>query len=191
MFALPFTAADPAREPAAPAPGPDLAAPDFECLDVEQVPPEQREQALREGNEPLSLALYLALGAFLGVVFVQSEVVSWFRIQEMFRFQSVHLYGIIGSAVAVAALSLWAIRRFELRTLHGEPIRIEPKQWRRPGTRYWAGGAVFGLGWALLGACPGPIFALLGSGVGVMAVALVAAVGGTWAYALVRPHLPH
>jgi uncharacterized protein len=173
---------------------PDVLAPDFECLDVEQVPADQREQALDEGNRPLALLGYLLAGVFLGVVFLQSEVVSWFRIQEMFRFQSFHMYGIIGSAVAVAALSLWLIKRLDVTTTHGEPIRLTPKAWgtgRLPGARYWLGGTLFGVGWALVGACPGPVFALLGGGITVMAVALLAAIAGTWTYAALRPHLPH
>jgi uncharacterized membrane protein YedE/YeeE len=170
----------------------DLAAPDFECLDGPSAPAPGPETT--DEHRPLHLAFYLLAGVYLGVVFVQSEVVSWFRIQEMFRFQSVHLYGIIGSAVAVAAASLWLIRRLDVRTLHGEPIGPAPKQWgdsRVPGARYWLGGTLFGLGWALIGACPGPIFALLGGGVTVIVVALVAALAGTWAYAALRAHLPH
>ena len=170
---------------------PAEASANFECLDAEQVPAPLRAKALGEGNAPGALLIYLALGVYLGVVFVRSEVVSWYRIQEMFRFQSFHLYGIIGSAVVVAALSTWAIKRWNLRTVHGEPIEIAPKQWAGVGARYWLGGTVFGLGWALLGACPGPVFALLGGGVTVMAVALVAALAGTWTYAAVRARLPH
>lgn len=178
-----------------------IDAPDFECLDTEQVALEQREQALTESNRPLALLVYGFIGVYLGFVFVQSEVVSWFRIQEMFRFQSFHMYGIIGSAVAVAALSVQLIKRLGLKTVHGKPIELAPKQWgdsRIPGARYWMGGAAFGVGWALLGACPGPIFALLGvgaaipaSGLTVMAVALLAAMGGTWTYATFRHRLPH
>lgn len=171
-----------------------VEAPDFECQDVEQVPPGQREEALEAANRPLALACYLLLGIGLGVVFVQSEVVSWFRIQEMFRFQSFHMYGIIGSAVAVAALSLQVIRRLGLRTMHGEPIRIVPRDVGERGVtgpRYWIGGALFGMGWALLGACPGPIFTLIGAGVTVMIAALLSAMAGTWAYALLRDRLPH
>ena len=112
----------------------------------------------------------------------------------MFRFDSFHLYGVIGSAVATAGASLALIRRFGLRTLHGEPIEVQPKHWgggRVPGARYWMGGLTFGLGWALLGACPAPVFALLGGGVTVMAVPLAAALAGTWAYAAVHRRLPH
>jgi uncharacterized protein len=165
-----------------------------ECLDTEQVTAATREQALEEGNRPLALVGYLLLGVYLGVVFVQSEVVSWFRIQEMFRFQSFHMYGIIGSAVAVAAVSVRLIKRLGLTTIHGEPIRLSPKEWgesRIPGARYLIGGTLFGMGWALVGACPGPMFALVGSGVAVVIVPLVSAVLGTWAYAAVRTRLPH
>jgi uncharacterized protein len=165
-----------------------------ECLDTEQVTPETRQRALEEGNRPLALVGYMVVGAYLGLVFVQSEVVSWFRIQEMFRFQSFHMYGIIGTAVAVAAVSVWLIRRLDLRTVHGEPIQLSPKDWgdsRIPGARYWIGGTLFGMGWALVGACPGPMFALLGAGIPVLVVALASAVLGTWAYAVARPRLPH
>lgn len=165
-----------------------------DCLDTEQAPAPLRRQALAEGNAPLALAVYGLLGAALGLVFVQSQVISWFRIYEMFRFESLHMYGVIGSAVATAALSLWAIRRLGVTTLHGEPIRTVPKAWgtsRVKGARYWMGGTVFGFGWALLGACPGPLFALLGGGVSVMLAALAAALAGTWAYAVVRDRLPH
>ena len=136
------------------------------------------------------LAIYLVLGVLFGIILTKSEVISWFRIQEMFRFQSFHMYGIIGSAVVVAAASVALIKRLGVTTLRGEPIAIPPKQWGT-GTRYWLGGTLFGLGWALLGACPGPIFALLGNGITVIAVALLAALAGTRAYGALRPRLPH
>jgi uncharacterized membrane protein YedE/YeeE len=167
---------------------------DYECVDTEQVPAPLREVALEGASTGPAMLAYFAAGVLLGVLFVQSEVASWFRIQEMFRFQSWHMYGIIGSAVVVAALSLWVIRRFKVRTLHGEPIEITPKAWgsgRPRGARYWMGGSVFGLGWALIGACPGPMFALVGSGLGVMAAGLLAAMAGTWTYGLVQRYLPH
>ena len=176
-------------------PTPDLLTvePD-ECIDTEQVAPEDRRRALAEGNAPLALAIYGLLGAYLGLVFTKSQVVSWFRIYEMFRFESFHMYGIIGSAVATAALSLWVIKKLKLTTVHGEPIQLSPKRWgdsRLPGARYWMGGITFGLGWALLGACPGPLFALLGGGITVMLAALAAALVGTWTYAMLRYRLPH
>lgn len=136
------------------------------------------------------LALYLALGVVFGVVVTKSEVISWFRIQEMFRFQAFHMYGVIGSAVVVAGLSLQLIKRSGARALDGERIVVPPKAMGR-GTRYWLGGLIFGLGWALVGACPGPLFALVGSGVSVMIVTLLSAVLGTWIYGALRPRLPH
>jgi uncharacterized membrane protein YedE/YeeE len=143
------------------------------------------------GETPVSLVLYLLIGIAFGIVLTKGEVVSWFRIQEMFRLQSFHMYGTIGSAVPVAALSLWLIRRRGVRGRDGALLRVPPKE-STPGLRrYWMGGTVFGFGWALLGACPGPIFSLIGSGVTVMVVALVAALLGTWAYAWLRPVLPH
>jgi uncharacterized membrane protein YedE/YeeE len=167
---------------------------DFECQDVEQVVPGQRDEALEAANRPLALLGYLLVGIGLGVVFVQSEVVSWFRIQEMFRFQSFHMYGIIGSAIAVAATGIVVIQRMGLRTIHGDEIRIVSRDEDGTGLRgrrYWIGGTLFGLGWALLGACPGPIFTLIGSGVTVMVAALVSAMAGTWAYAALQEYLPH
>jgi uncharacterized protein len=134
---------------------------------------------------------YLALGTALGILFVKSEVLSWYRIQEMFRFESFHMYGVIGSALAVASSSLWLMRRTHARTLQGELIRIPAKRWEGAGARYWMGGFVFGLGWALLGACPGPIFALIGAGHTVYVVPLAAAIAGTYGYAIVRDGLPH
>jgi len=136
------------------------------------------------------LLTYLFIGTYFGIVLVQSEVVSWFRIQEMFRFQSFHMYGIIGSAIVVAALSVALIKRFDIRDIHGEPISIKEKEWVR-GYSQLIGGTIFGLGWALLGACPGPLYALIGSGVTVMVVALLSAMAGAWAYGHLRPKLPH
>jgi uncharacterized protein len=136
------------------------------------------------------LASYLLLGTFFGVILTKSEVISWFRIQEMFRFQSLHMYLIIGSAIVTAALSLAVIRRLRVRALSGEPISVPPKALGK-GTRYWLGGSIFGLGWALTGACPGPLFALVGAGFPVIAVAILSAVAGTWTYGKLRPRLPH
>ena len=145
----------------------------------------QARTAPRQG-----LLVYLLLGIVFGVVLTKSEVVSWFRIQEMFRLQSFHMYGVIGSAWAVAATSVALIRRVRVRALTGEEIAIAPKAFGT-GRRYWIGGTIFGLGWALTGACPGPLVALIGSGATVFLVAVLAAVAGTWLYGLLRPHLPH
>jgi len=141
-------------------------------------------------TEP-SLPTYLVLGVMLGIVFTKSELISWFRIQEMFRFDSFHMYGIIGTAVAVAALSVFTIKKLSLTTVRGAEIRIPPKEFGRRGSRYWIGGTFFGFGWALLGACPGPIFALIGNGITVIIVALASGVMGTWFYGLLRERLPH
>jgi len=131
---------------------------------------------------------YLFAGALFGIVLVKSEVISWFRIQEMFRFQAFHMYGVIGSAVVVGIISVRLIKRFNLRSVNGEPIVISKKEFTW-GNVY--GGLIFGLGWAITGACPGPLFALIGSGLPVIAVTLLSAVAGTWVYGLVRNHLPH
>ena len=137
-----------------------------------------------------ALLRYLIIGILFGILLTKSEVISWFRIQEMFRFQSFHMYGIIGSAVIVAALSVALIKRFNIKTVSGQEIHIPPKQMGK-GTRYWLGGTFFGIGWAMTGACPGPIFALIGNGVTVMLVTLLSALVGTWVYGYLRPRLPH
>ena len=128
----------------------------------------------------IGLVVYLLLGILFGVILTKSEVISWFRIQEMFRFQAIHMYGVSGTAVLVAGL----------HAVDGQPIVVPPKTMGR-GTRFWLGGTIFGLGWALVGACPGPLLALLGSGIGVVAVILLAALAGTWTYGVLRPRLPH
>ena len=122
---------------------------------------------------------YLLTGIMFGIVFVKAEIISWFRIQEMFRLQSFHMYGVIGTAVITAALSVWLIRKFGIRTLDGEEITIKPKKFK-PG-QIW-GGLIFGLGWGLTGACPGPLFAQIGTGALVVIVVLASAVAGTWTY---------
>ena len=133
---------------------------------------------------------YILLGVCFGFVLTQTEVLSWFRIQEMFRFQSFRMYLIIASAIFVAGASLALIRRLKMRTLGGESIVVPPKA-LGTGVRYAVGGTLFGLGWALAGACPGPLFALVGNGVSVMIVAIVSAMAGTWVYGLLKPRLPH
>jgi uncharacterized membrane protein YedE/YeeE len=134
---------------------------------------------------------YAALGVALGFVFTRGEVVSWFRIQEMFRFQSFHMYGIIGSAVVTGALGVALIKRFGAHSLTRRPMEIPTESFVAPGYQYWIGGTIFGLGWGLLGACPGPIYVLIGNGVTVMVAALVSALAGVWTYGAVRHRLPH
>ena len=131
---------------------------------------------------------FLLAGTGFGFVLTKAEAVSWFRIQEMFRFQAFHMYGLMMSAVLVAMISLALIRRFGVRSVDGEAIAIEPKPFTK-GTVI--GGAIFGLGWAMTGACPGPLYALVGAGVYPIAVALLAALVGTWVYGLLQPRLPH
>ncbi len=143
---------------------------------------------------PLSgagLVVYLAIGTYFGIVATKGEMVSWFRIQEMFRFQSFHMYGIIATALAVAMASLALIKSRRVRTVRGDEIVVPPKELGRRGTRYWIGGTLFGLGWSLAGACPGPIFALIGNGVTVYGVVLLSALFGTGLYGVLRPRLPH
>ena len=142
--------------------------------------------------EAVPFAAALLVGVALGVVFAQSEVASWFRIQEMFRFQSVHLYGTIASAIATAGVSTALLRRADVRRRTGGPLADAPKVWGdRRGVRYWLGGTVFGLGWGLLGACPGPIYALIGGGATVFVAALAAALAGARLYGALRHRLPH
>jgi uncharacterized membrane protein YedE/YeeE len=147
------------------------------------------EQAVDAAKEPLWA--YFLLGTLLGMIFIKSEVASWFRIQEMFHFHSIHMYGVIGSAVGVGAVSLALMKRFGTRTVRGEVIRYPGEDEVKPRPQHILGGTCFGLGWGLVGACPGPFFALMGSGIPVMAVGLLAAVAGAWFYGLLRPSLPH
>ena len=133
---------------------------------------------------------YLLIGTAFGFVLVKSEVVSWFRIQEMFRFDSIHMYGIIGLAVIVGIISVQIIKRNNMKDSLGNSITIPPKDPSQV-KRYIIGGSIFGLGWALLGACPGPMFALLGTGLTIMIVPILAAVAGTYTYGVFRDKLPH
>lgn len=131
---------------------------------------------------------YLLLGTLFGVILIKSEVISWFRIQEMFRLQSFHMYGVIGSAVLVGMTSVWAIKKFNIKTIYGEAIAFYPKKFSK-GNVY--GGLLFGFGWALTGACPGPLFAQIGTGALVIVVTLLSAIAGTWIYGYLRDRLPH
>jgi len=131
---------------------------------------------------------YLVVGVFFGLVFVKAEIISWFRIQEMFRLQSFHMYGVIGSAVLTGMVWVWLIKKFNIRTIYGEEIVFHPKKFNK-GQIY--GGLLFGFGWALTGACPGPLFAQIGTGATVVSVTLLSAIGGTWTYGYLRDKLPH
>lgn len=131
---------------------------------------------------------YLIVGIFFGIVFVKTEIISWFRIQEMFHLESFHMYGVIGSAVAVGVISVFLIKKFDIKTLQGEKIEIQPKTFSK-GQIY--GGLLFGFGWAITGACPGPLFAQIGTGATVIIVTLTSAIFGTWVYGLIKDKLPH
>ncbi|MCC5919635.1 MAG: YeeE/YedE family protein [Cyclobacteriaceae bacterium] len=140
------------------------------------------------GENGLALVKYLVLGILFGIVFVKAEIISWFRIQEMFRLQSFFMYGVIGSAIAVGAVSIQIIKRFNIKTLAGEVIKLAPKEFRKGQI---IGGFIFGLGWALTGACPGPIFAQIGSGFTVVAITLLSAIAGTWVYGRFADKFPN
>lgn len=131
---------------------------------------------------------YLAVGVLFGIVFVKAEIISWFRIQEMFRLTSFHMYGVIGSAVVTGAISVWIIKRFKIKTLSGEAVVFTSKQFSK-GQIF--GGLLFGVGWAVTGACPGPLYAQIGAGYPVVLVTLLSAIAGAWVYGYLRPRLPH
>ena len=132
---------------------------------------------------------YLLVGLVFGIIMYKSQAVSWYRIYEMFRFESFHMYGIIGSALGLGVLGISLIKRFKLKDLSGNPIQFTPKQKSVP--RYLIGGTLFGLGWALVGACPGPMFTLLGTGALTIGLVLLGAVLGTFLYGMLRGKLPH
>lgn len=136
----------------------------------------------------LSNVKYVLVGIVFGIVFVKAEIVSWFRIQEMFQFTSFHMYGVIGTAVVVAAISIAIIKKFQLKTLSGETVEFHPKSFKK-GQIY--GGLLFGFGWAMTGACPGPLFAQIGTGAAVVSVTLLSAIAGTWVYGLVQNKMPN
>lgn len=132
---------------------------------------------------------YIFAGILFGIIMTKSEVISWYRIQEMFRFQSFHMYGIIGSAVALGMLATFIIKKYQVRSIQGQPITFNDK--KRSIPRYLIGGTLFGLGWAMTGACPGPLYVLIGHGFGVILIVLASALLGTYAYGLLRGRLPH
>lgn len=131
---------------------------------------------------------YAAVGILFGIAFTKAEIISWFRIQEMFRLQSFHMYGVIGTAVVVAMISVWLIKRFKVKTIYGEQIEFHEKKFNKGQV---IGGLMFGLGWAMTGACPGPLFAQIGAGFFVVGVVILSAIAGTWVYGYLRDKLPH
>ncbi|SDK30480.1 hypothetical protein SAMN05421823_102403 [Catalinimonas alkaloidigena] len=155
---------------------------------VRPAAPVQHDAPRPVRESPLSLLRYLVAGSVMGIVFVKAEIISWFRIQEMFRFQSFHMYGVIGSAVLVGIISVQLIKRLRLKTFTGEPIRIPSKEFRKGQV---IGGFLFGIGWALTGACPGPLAAQIGSGFTVILVTFLSAVLGTWVYGRFQHRFPN
>ena len=133
--------------------------------------------------------LFLFIGLFFGIVMYKSEAASWFRIYEMFQFQSFHMYGLMGSALILGIPMVQYIKRKKMKDINQEPIIIPDKE--KGITRYLVGGILFGLGWALAGACPGPMFVLAGAGYFPILIVILGAVSGTWIYGLVRDKLPH
>jgi len=132
---------------------------------------------------------YILAGILFGIVMVKSEAFSWYRIQEMFRFQSFHMYGIIGTAVILGIIFIWLIKKFNWRDVDGKPIVIISKE--KSIWRYLLGGIIFGLGWALTGACPGPLFVILGYGYVSIIIVIISAIAGTYLYGLLKEKLPH
>jgi hypothetical protein len=136
----------------------------------------------------IGLIKYSLVGIVFGIVFVKAEIISWFRIQEMFKLQSFHMYGVIGTAVGVGALSVALIKKYKIKTLQKETIAINKKPFTK-GNIY--GGLLFGLGWAMTGACPGPLFAQIGAGIGSISIVIASAILGTWTYGYFKEKLPH
>lgn len=132
---------------------------------------------------------YLLIGILFGIVMTKSEAISWFRIYEMFRFESFHMYGIIGTAVVLGAILTAIIKSVNAKTMSGKPITFEPKD--KTWTRYILGGTIFGFGWAMTGACPGPMFTLIGHGVWAILLVIAAAIFGTFMYGVLQKYLPH
>lgn len=137
----------------------------------------------------MKLLKFLAVGFLFGIVLTKCEAVSWYRIYEMFMFQSFHMYGIIGVAVATGLIGIQIIKRRKINDIEGFPIEIADKE--KGSFRYWIGGLIFGLGWALVGSCPGPIFILIGAGFMSVGIILVGALLGTFFYGVIKDNLPH
>ena len=143
---------------------------------------------VEKSENTFSLMKYSLIGIIFGIVFVKAEIISWFRIQEMFRLQSFHMYGVIGTAVTVGIISVAILKKFSIKTLGGENIVIQKKKFSK-GQIF--GGLLFGLGWAMTGACPGPLFAQIGAGMVSIIVVIASALAGTWTYGLLKEKLPH
>ncbi|MEN8703375.1 MAG: DUF6691 family protein [Polaribacter sp.] len=133
--------------------------------------------------------IYLFIGILFGITMFKSEAASWFRIYEMFKFESFHMYGIIGSALVIGIIVVQFIKKFKIKSFYGETIRFNPKA--KSFSRYMFGGIIFGLGWALAGACPGPMFTLIGAGFTPILIVVIASILGTFLYGLFKDKLPH
>ena len=157
-------------------------------MKVDQHPVCDAPNELKQKESYFSDVKYLIVGALFGIVFVKAEIISWFRIQEMFRLQSFHMYGVIGTAIIVGMISILIIKKFNIKTIYGEKIEFHDKKFNKGQI---IGGLIFGFGWAITGACPGPLFAQIGTGVLVMLVPLFFAIVGTWVYGFFRDQLPH
>ncbi|MEO7444942.1 MAG: DUF6691 family protein [Ferruginibacter sp.] len=155
--------------------------------DIKMKIPEEAQETQTQINVPANLK-YLVVGMLFGIVLVKSEVISWFRIQEMFRLQSFHMFGVIGSAVITGIISILILKRFKLNTLNGEVIAYPEKKFSKGQV---IGGLIFGAGWAITGACPGPLYAQLGTGFLVTSVTILSALAGTWVYGKFQDELPH
>lgn len=137
----------------------------------------------------MKLFRFLIFGILFGIIMTKSEAVSWFRIQEMFHFDSFHMYGIIGSAVVVGAIGVLLLKKFGVKTIEGKELNLKPKEMQIP--RLLFGGTLFGLGWAMTGACPGPLYVLVGHGIWVILLVIASAIFGAFVYGAVSSKLPH
>ncbi|MCW2118847.1 DUF6691 family protein [Flavobacterium sp. 7A] len=137
----------------------------------------------------MKVVKYIIVGFIFGIVLTKSEAVSWYRIYEMFQFQSFHMYGIISVAILTGSIGLQIIKRKDIKDIDGLHIEIPNKE--AGNYRYWIGGIIFGMGWGLVGSCPGPIFILLGAGFYTIAIVLIGAMIGTFLYGLIKNKLPH
>lgn len=154
-----------------------------------EVASEMNENVSSSGKASFGFSvLYILYGCIFGLTLYKSEAVNWFRIQEMFRLKSFHMFGIIGSAVIVGMLSVFIIKRFRIKTIAGDPITFSKKEFSKGQI---IGGLIFGFGWAITGACPGPLYVQIGAGYWIVGVTLLFALVGTWLYGWLRPRLPH
>lgn len=160
-----------------------------DSIDFEDLSPGTSSENESPVKNPWASGLkYFIIGIWFGILLTKSEAISWFRIQEMFRLQSFHMYGLIGSAVVVGIISIALMKKFSIKTIYGNPIVFPQKRFHR-GQVY--GGLIFGFGWAITGACPGPLFAQIGTGATVVSVTLLSAIAGTWVYGYMKNRLPH